>query len=166
MNTQVMTRKPKAADRLTDLDDAAKAIIFRTPTSRFVFPDFSTYGAWLVDRLRPMWPHVTERSIIGWLRGCSESKEFHFLKTDHAVGMAEVSYHPLTAIPQIEETFVIVDNVTREKSLYEACAIYCGFKRWAKTLGADEIVVGRCSDVPLELIERAIGKIAKREILM
>jgi hypothetical protein len=162
--TQTLMRKQKIGP-LIDLDDAAKAIIFRTPTSRFVFPDFSVYGTWMVDRLRAIWPHVNERSVIGWLRGCSENKEYHFIKTEHAVGMAQVSYHPLTAIPDITEIFVIVDNKQREKSIYEGCAIYGEFKRWAKTLGSETIGVGKCTDVPVDLIECAIGKVKRHEIM-
>ncbi|MDE2020517.1 MAG: hypothetical protein KGJ13_09300 [Patescibacteria group bacterium] len=162
MMQSAAVRKPKS--RLIDLDADAKAIIFRTVVSRFMFPDFSVYGSWMVDRLRTIWPGVNERSIIGWLRGCSESKEYHFVKTPHAVGMAEVTYQPLTSIAKVGEIFVIVDNKMREKSLYEGCAIYGEFKRWSKTIGSGLIGVGVYTDVPLELIECAIGKIKKQEI--
>lgn len=155
-------RKPKSP--LIDLDADAKAIIFRTPISRFMFPDFSIYGSWMVDRLRMIWPGVNERSVIGWLRGCSESKEYHFVKTAHAVGMAQVFYQPLTAIPKVEEIFVLVDNKAREKSLYEGCAIYGEFTRWSKTIGSGLVQVGIYTDVPIELIECTIGKVRKQEI--
>lgn len=168
--TLVETTKPRRSSKvLTVVDDdfsATQKIIFHTPISRFGFADFSSYGKWLADRLRQHWPQVNERTLYGWLKGCADNSEFHFVKTARAVGLSQIVHKHLNAIPEIEEVFVYVDDVKSPQALCEGAALYAEFKRWGVMLGADEITVSDRTDIPQSLIGVAIGKLATRETLV
>lgn len=150
------------------------------PVSRFAMPDLTKYGPWLLDRLRDfqLYHHLTERVLIGWLRGVMESNEWNFLKSNLCVALAH-SFNPeLCPTPVVKEVFVFCmgrdpDGIIERNALMEGAMMYREFERWARGLGATELIGSgvvsiegdSTSDVPRDLIERALNKKAKvREI--
>lgn len=130
------------------------------PISRFVFPDFTTHGPWLMDKLHKKWPQVTDRSLVGWLKGCIDQSAFHFVKTAHAVALSEIVHKPLCSIPDVREVFVLVDG--KPDSYAEGAALYAEMKGWAKNIGAKEIIICSFSDVSPTLIREAIGPLGQK----
>lgn len=129
-----------------------------SPTS-----DLVKYGQWLSDRLRKIWPHMSERLALSWMRGCAESNEFLFIKSAHAVSLFERARKALDARPTIEEVFVFADDTGL--AIREAAAHYAEARRWGKGYEAVDMIVGAHSDVPREMIEEQIGKLVSRHIL-
>jgi hypothetical protein len=150
----------------------ALAMVKKTPAidmhsvsvSRFCMPDFTKYGMWLLDRLKEEWPQLTEKNVFGFLRGCSESREFSFLKSDHAVGLCQMNHKHLHAQPELEEIFVFVQDKGNQTHIYEGGALYIAFEKWRKTIGGSQIVIGQYSDVPHGVIAEAIGKVLVRNV--
>jgi hypothetical protein len=131
--------------------------------TRFVMPDMQKYGQWLLDALREKWP-LDERNIYSFLRGCMESREFFFVKTDHAVGLAQITHSPLSAVADVTEIFVKVEDRRRLEYVREGAGLYGEFRRWAKSMSARELIVERFTDVPTGLIADALGHVESREV--
>lgn len=129
---------------------------------RFSMTDIEALGAWLTERLRDKWPHLTDRHILGWLRGCMESREFLFLRAENATGLAEIVHDPLSPVPRIREVFVLC----RKGFQHEGAAIYTHFKRWAESMRAGEIEVLTHSDVPNSMVKDVIGNPLRRETMV
>ena len=163
MTEQAVTRKTKFLAH----KEMAVVEVFPTPSfSRFSSTaDLVKYGVWLSDRLRTVWNHLNERSVLGWLKGCAESNEFFFIKSVHAVSMFRVYHRALDPKPSIEEIFVFVDDADNRTAIHEGAAHYGEVKRWAKGMEAREIQVGCHSDIPRPLIEGFLGRITAQEKL-
>lgn len=135
---------------------------------RFALADLSELGAWLLWRLRDRYPHIEERSFAGWLRTLIDSNEHLFVRSRHAVALAQIIHRPLEVYPVIDELFVLAkgrdsDGVIEKAALYEAAEMYDEFKRWATMLGASEIVIERFTDVPRDMIKERLGRCWVRE---
>jgi len=129
--------------------------------SRFNMPDLLKRANWLVERLGTRFPHLNERSLIGFLRGCLESNDFNFVQTRNAVGLAQITRRPLDVQPIVEEVFVL----TYGDAIGEGAAIYDEFRRWASVIGATEVIVDRFTDVPRETIKNTLGRLLSRETI-
>ena len=127
---------------------------------RFNLPDMSEMGLWLFKRLESRYPTAPDSTFSGWLRGAMESNEYHFVRTDNAVGLAQIYRLPLDPQAHLTEVFVLVKD---QDALPEGAEIYRAFKRWGESMGADEIIVERQTDVPREMIREALGKVWVRE---
>lgn len=150
------------------------------PISRFSMPDLTKHGLWLLDRLRDfqMYHHLTERILIGWLRGVMESNEWSFLKSNLCVALAHSVNPELCPALIVKEVFVFCmgrdpDGIIERNALMEGAIMYREFERWGHSLGATELVGSgvvsiegdSTSDVPKELIERSLNrKIKHREV--
>jgi hypothetical protein len=137
---------------------------------RFAPADLDKHGNWLTERLRAAYPHLTDRQVFSWLRGSLESNEVNIVCTPHAVGMAQVSHKPLSALVFIEEVFVFVRMDKMEKGedeksrLAEGVPIYQQFLAWAQSMGALEIIVERLTDIPRDQIKQGVGRMFSREV--
>ncbi len=133
--------------------------VLGTPTVSIVTPrrfgmaDLNDMGPWLIDRLQKKFPHLHTRMLSGWLSGAMGSNEFLFLRTDNACGMAALINEPMSAAPVIREVFVL----SRNGDLNEASAFYPAFRRWAKQIGASDMVIEQFSDVPHEIVRDVVG---------
>lgn len=136
----------------------------RAEVSRFTFNDFTTRGTWLIDRLRKVWPDMTERNAFGWLKTCIDSKEYHFTKTDRAVLMAVLVSVQLSNAPRVEEIFMFLDDPNDLAAQAQGATLYRDLRGWAATCNASEIIVENESDVTRPFIELALGKIWQRDI--
>jgi hypothetical protein len=122
---------------------------------RFGPADMQQFGNWLIARLRVRYAHINDRMLFGWLTGIINSNEYLFLMTPNAVGLAMLSNPPLDAHPIVTEVFVLSMH---ENTISEAAHLYGRFREWAESMGASQIIVGRMSDVPLDLIESGLGR--------
>ncbi|MDE2097087.1 MAG: hypothetical protein KGL39_07560 [Patescibacteria group bacterium] len=143
---------------------SSEPYLARAEISRFSFNDFTTRGTWLIDRMRKIWPDLTERNTFGWLRNCIDSKEYHFTKTDRAVLMGIVTSVQLTIAPRVEEIFVFVDDPSDPIAQAHGALLYRDLRTWAMTCGASEILVANHSDVHEAFMEFALGEILQRDI--
>lgn len=120
---------------------------------RFGLADIEDMGMWLMTRLRERYPHVNDRMFIGWIRGCMESNEFLFIRSENAAGMAITDHRPLTSAPIVREVFLL----SRNDDIMEAAQLYPHIRHWAESMGASEITIECFSDVPHEIVREVIG---------
>lgn len=120
---------------------------------RFELADISSHGRWLIPRLVRQYPHLTERTALGFLNSILYNSEFYFCYQPHAAGLVQVErVHALANRPIIREKFVWVQDASNEEHLAEAVQFYVEFQVWAKHHGAEIIIVEEASDVPHEMI--------------
>lgn len=137
----------------------AKPTVFRPGVElpaprRFESADLNTHGGWILERLKKALPDLHEQGIASWLSGVMYSGEHLFLYQEHSVGMAQVfRVAGLEGKPVVRERFVFA----QEGYVDEASYFYLEFKRWAKNLGADVMVVEEMTDVPHDTIKEILG---------
>lgn len=124
---------------------------------RVFLPDLQKIGPWLLPRVMENYPDHTEGEIMTWLRGCCMSDIFLFVYTDHAVLLAQVQREALCRHPTVKEIFAFCDG--KDGDVDEAAYLYSVMYQWAKGIGADEIQLENCTDVPRELIRSRLGKL-------
>ena len=130
---------------------------------RFDLADLSRHGKWLVPRLVQAL-ELPEARLGGWLRSLIDSREFLFLTQDHSCGCAEVQLvNGLADKPVVRERFVFVEDINNKDHVTEAAAFYDEFLKWAKSLGADTLLVEELTDVPDSMIKDKLGRIFIRE---
>lgn len=129
---------------------------------RFDLGDLSRHGAWLVPRLVAAL-ELPEQRLGAWLRGMVDTNEHLFLTQDHSVALAEMQRaNGLADKPIVRERFVLVEDIENVEHIREAAGFYDEFRRWAKNLGAEIILVEELSNVPLEMIKEKLGRIFTR----
>ena len=130
---------------------------------RFDLADLTTHGRWLIPRLVQAL-ELPEQRLAGWLRGMIDSREYLFLAQPHSAALAEVQQvNGLADRPVVRERFVFAEDVDNVEHVREAAHFYDEFHRWAKSLGAEIIIVEESSNVPHELIKEKLGRIYARQ---
>lgn len=130
---------------------------------RFDLADLSSHGPWLMERLVTAL-ELPEQRVGGWLRGMIDSSEFLFLYQSHSVALAEMQRaNGLADKPIVRERFVLAENPDDITHVKEAAGFYDEFKRWAKGLGAEIIIVEEFSNVSHEMIKEKLGRIFTRQ---
>jgi len=130
---------------------------------RFDLADLSTYGPWLLPRLVAAL-ELPEQRVGGWLRSMIDSQEFLFLCQPHSVALAELQRaNGLADKPIVRERFVMAENPDDLTHVKEAAGFYDEFRRWAKNVGAEILIVEEFSNVPHDLIKEKLGRIFTRE---
>lgn len=129
---------------------------------RFGTADLASTGRWLIYRLQEKFPSLSDSNIAGWVRGEVDSNESLFRISDvpaghiqNAVGLFKIRMAPMEPRPMVEEVFVLVRN----DAWADGAAIYREAKRWGESMNASGLIVDRFTDVPTEIIAKAIGLI-------
>lgn len=140
---------------------------------RFLLPDLNDKGIWLIGRLQVRYPHLQDRQLIGWFRGLIDSNESLFIRTDHAVALAQIVHESLSPQPDVVERFVLCeeskspdkDDREREtgRNIAEAMSLYNDIMRWSETLGARRVSVNRFTDVPRDMLKEHLGRMFMEE---
>ena len=130
-----------------------------SPTS-----DLVKNGVWISDRVREVWTHLNERTVLGWLRSSAESNENFFVKTSHAVSLFRAVHNALNPNPSVEEIFVFVDDRKNKQSIQEGAAHYAEARRWGRNMQATSMIVGNHSDVPMPMIRSVLGTIETSQV--
>lgn len=138
-----------------------------TPT-RVNEGDLTRLAEWLLWRLKGYHGDLTDQTLAGWLRGSILNNEIKFLRCERAIGFFEIVHKSvLDPVPMIREVFLYIqvrdDGMIDKSALPEAMAIYQDVKRWAQSIGAQEIEVDRDTDLPQEFIEQVLGKLTVRK---
>jgi hypothetical protein len=120
--------------------------------SRFYMPDMAVRGAWLVGRLRTRFSMLDEKKLAGWLHGMMDSNEALLQKTAHAVSLAQLMKEQLFPVTVVIERFCLAE----EGHVLEASWHYAEMERWARGLGAKDLVVCEFTDVPRPMIQERI----------
>ena len=127
---------------------------------RFDLPDLDRHAAWFLPRLIKEYPHLNERSAIGFLRSVLYDNTYLFLYQEKGVALAQVlGAGGLDAEGVVWERFVWVADPTDEGQKTAAASFYPQMLKWAKQLGIDVVHVENKSDVPRELIKSAAGRV-------
>jgi len=130
---------------------------------RFDLGDLSRHGAWLVPRLVTAL-ELPEQRLGAWLRGMIDTNEHLFLTQEHSVALAEMQRaNGLADKPIVRERFVLVEDIDNKDHVAEAAGFYDEFKRWAKNLGAEIIIVEELTNVPHDTIKEKLGRIFTRQ---
>jgi hypothetical protein len=129
--------------------------------TRFALPDLDVWGVLLMERLMSRFPHLNDRMFIGWLKGCMESNEFLFVRSEHAVALAQIVRSPLQPMADVQEVFVLMRGKGGED---EGLAMYDEFRHWAERMGARDLLVDIFTDVPKDAIQRRLGRLYNRII--
>lgn len=132
---------------------------------RITRPDLMDKAPFLCKRLRIKYPHKQDRELYGWLTTCCDSNEYFFNRSDRAYIMAHSERGFLEDRPTVEEIFVLAETDDAKHAagsdaqkyqaqqnaiaLYEAASLYGDLIRWCQSIGADEMIVDKLSDVPL-----------------
>jgi hypothetical protein len=128
-------------------------------------PQLTDRITWILGRLRDRFPGYQDTHIINWLRtmsGTNGVSNYRFVCTKHAVALSEYRTEHLTVKPTVIDHFVLIEEGA---DVSEGEALYDDMKRWALSIGANEIRVNPKSDVPIEQIEDRIGKITERRVM-
>lgn len=127
--------------------------------------DLMDKGPWLCKRLKEHWPHMQDRQILGWLQTCCDSNEYLFIRMDKAFLLAQMHREFIEPYPWVKELFCLAetdnskypegsDNENYKKdqndrARHQALLLYEDLLRWAQSIGANEIIVDKFTDVPL-----------------
>lgn len=131
---------------------------------RFDTADLTTHAAWIIPRMMKAFPHLSERSVAGFLQTILYNNEYRIMYLDHGVALAQVmSAHSLDASPIVYERFVWVENPEDKEQVKAAAEFYVEFSCWAKHLGAVVMIVEENTDVPHDLIKEKLGRIFTRQ---
>lgn len=113
--------------------------------TKFTVADVQRYGPWLIPKLTARWPQISAMTFSGWVVGWTSINTVLFIKTENAVGMAEIYKETPDLRLKAREVFVFCNGVEHED---EAVLIYKDFKRWGRTMGVDRIRnIGAASDL-------------------
>ena len=136
-----------------------KPVVF-AEVRRFELPDLDRHGKWFLPRFLKEFPHLNERSAIGFLRGIIYSNEFLFLFQEKGVALAQaMGSGGLEAEPIIWERFVWVEDPTNVEQQKAAAFFYNRIEKWAQTMGTKIVHVEMKSDVPHEMIKAQVGRV-------
>jgi hypothetical protein len=139
---------------------AAANLLFAPEVRRFELPDMDRHASWFMPRFLKEFPHLNERSAIGFLRGIIYSNEFLFLFQDKGVALAQsMGSGGLEPEPIVWERFVWVEDPANVEQQKAAAFFYPRMEKWAKGLGVRVIHVENKSDVGHELIKAQMGRI-------
>jgi hypothetical protein len=132
---------------------------------RVTRPDLMDKAPFLCKRLREKYPHMQERQLYGWLTTCCDTNEYFFNRSDRAYILAHMSRDFLDLRPTVREIFVLGETDDAKHpagsdaqkyqaqqnaiALHEAASLYGDLIRWCQSIGADEMIVDKLSDVPL-----------------
>lgn len=131
---------------------------------RFDTADFSKHGAWILPRMLKAFPHMNERGVATFLQNILYNNEYLLLYADTGAALAQVmSAHSLDAKPIVYERFVWVEDREDKEQIKHAAEFYTEFYRWAKSLGAEVIIVEENTDVPHDTIKEKLGRIFTRQ---
>ena len=131
---------------------------------RFDTADLSTHGAWILPRMIKAFPHMDERMAATFLQNANYNNECIFLYSDDGVALAQVqSGSPLDPQAVVYERFVWVKDPTNVDMQKGAAEFYVHIQRWAKSMGAQAIIVEENTDVPHEMIKLKLGRIFTRQ---
>lgn len=131
----------------------------RAQHRRVSTPDLSELGNWLTERLKDVFPGLAPRNVQAWLAGCTVTNSFFFIRTAHAVALAQINHRPLDPTPFVEEIFTLAMDGFED----EAADLYLPMAEWAKGLGASELRLGGWdSDVHIERVIARIGTIRQK----
>ena len=130
------------------------------PIRRFGAADLSKHGGWILRRLTAAYPTKGEQNIAGWLRGTIDSNDSLFLYMDHGVALFQLTTTDiLVGKPVVYERFVFAE----EGYAKEAAALYTEAERWAKSMGVEQIIVEKMTDIDHELIKTKLGRLFTRQ---
>lgn len=125
---------------------------------RFEMADIAQHAKWLIPRLVRVYPHLNDRTALGFLNNILYNSDYFFCYQPHAVGLMQVERaHMLTPEPLVREKFVWVEDPKDEQHIEEALAFYGEFSRWGERFGARIMVICENSDVPVEKLRALLG---------
>lgn len=125
--------------------DTTTPMVREGAVSRFTNVDVQRYGPWLIPKLTSRWPQISAMTFSGWVMGWTNGNGFLFIKTENAVGLAEVFKQTPELRIKAREVFVFCNGKEHEE---EALQIYREFKRWGRSLGVAAIGdIGTASDL-------------------
>lgn len=129
---------------------------------RFSLADFSSHGHWMAKRLAARFPQLSDKQVFGWLNGLVYSPEYYFVCQENSVALAQcVKNFTLDPHPAVQEHFVFVQDRENDAHLEQAAEFYAEFIRWGQSKDADVILLSASSDVPEDMVKRAIGAKAR-----
>ena len=118
---------------------------------RFELADIAQHSRWLLVRLVRAYPHLSDRTALGFLNNILYNSDYFFCYQPHAVGLMQVERaHMLTPEPIVREKFAWVEDPKNDAHVDEAVGFYSEFARWGERFGAKIMIVGENSDVPIE----------------
>ena len=133
---------------------------------RFELADLNLHGEWLLPRLRRTYQHLNDRAAASWLRSILYNNEWLFLCQPHGVSLSQVLYsEALSPKPIVRERFTWVESPELVEQTSDAQWFYAEIQRWARSLGADPIILDETSDVPPELVRERLGRVFERKQL-
>jgi hypothetical protein len=142
-----------------------RPVVVANTLRRFEVPDID-HHFWMISLFKKAYPHLEERAIPGWLRSVVYQNDYLALYQENSVGLAQaVRPDPFTPRLVVWERFVWVKDPKDAAHLAEASLFYERFKRWAKDQDAEALVVGTCSDVPVDMIKAKVGRLVERKQL-
>jgi hypothetical protein len=146
---------------------ALKIEPFTMSVRRVGLPDLQDKGRFLCEELKAHWPHLQDRSILGWLQGISGSNEYLFIRSDKAFGLFQRMQEFIEPYPWVKEIFVLAEQnemklqpgpdadhvrIQNEMALEQAFGLYDDAKRWMESIRASRIEFGPIS--PFEVKDK------------
>ena len=103
---------------------------------------------WLPQKLAQK-HNKPEAFVKMWLVGMCNAPDVFFVRSENTIAMASIRREPLQPMTVVEE-FVL----TKKKSRDETACLYNAVIRWAVSLNAERLIVGRITDATLQQIAR------------
>jgi hypothetical protein len=126
---------------------------------RFSQSNLTDKAGWILRRLVAKYPNRNEQGWANQLRFMCGRNDCLFVVQSHSVALAEVvQTDTLSAKRVVYERFVWCEDRQSPNQVEAAAEFYTEFVRWANSMGIDEIVIDRDTDVPLEMIRATLRK--------
>lgn len=136
------------------------------PTIRRFSPsDLNDKAGWIMQRLQLRYLNKSEGVLANWLRIMVNRNDCLFVRTDHAIALAEVvALDLMDDHPVVYERFVFCENRQNINHIEEAIVFYEEFKRWAKSMSIEKVIVNQFTDVPRERIKEVFRRLHTEEL--
>lgn len=126
---------------------------------RFALADIAQHSKWILPRLVKTYPHLNDRTALGFLNNVLYSAEFYFCYQPNAVGLVQIERgHLLTPDAIVREKFVWVEDANEPDHIDQAVAFYPEFIKFGERWDAKVMIVEENSDVPHDKIRPLFDK--------
>ena len=132
---------------------------------RVTEPELPVLCAWLFPRLRETWPRMADAGVVAELRAAMRGNEL-LVQTGRVCGLFRAVRTTLEPLyPVVEEVWVrCIDATTKDEQQEvreEASLLYRHAARWAREIGASELVFNCDSDAPMSAVTPDLDRTGK-----
>ena len=137
-------------------------VAYAATTRRVARADVEQLRHWLCQRLAKRYPERNQDAIYIWLVQAVDSNEYHFVRNDRAIALAGIQYRVMKPARVVEEFAFELgydgsEEVQPDRTV--SASLYPEILRWAKGMGAKQVLLLEFSDSTLAATEKTVGEL-------